>query len=699
MTYSSIVTLISLWLGVVSFVSAADNTTAAGARSVQSTILVFVRDSTDAYTATSGLNGHGLPYQTVVVPQAGITLPTLNTSATQGLYGAIIISGEVSYLYSNGWASAFTAAQWQQLYDYQTEFGVRMIRLNVYPSDTFGTAPLGGCCGSGVEQLVSVSNATGLSTANLKTSATLSTQGLWHYPAVITNSNTTWEVARLGPSTDGSFTGNSSLAVVNQYGSRQQMAWFTSFATDWSATSNYMEHVWINWVTRGLFTGRRRIYLNTQVDDVHLATALYLPSNYTFRVRPADLQAHVTWMKDLNARLPAGSDYFMELAHNGNGNIANATQSTGSAQYCTPNTWIMYNAPDATSLEFQKPLGTGTDIWPTTPASFNWTTECIRLDKLAQWFSVAANRDAFAHVSHTFTHESLDNATYSDTFKEMSFNVAWLKQSGISSATRFSPHSLIPPAITGMHNGDSMRAWVDNGVTAVVGDNTRPVLTNTNNEFYALNSTVASNGYAGLTIIPRWATTIYYNCDLPACTLQEWTVTSAGSGNFTTLLNDARSTNVRHLLALHHDAFMFHQANLRQTDVASMTVGSQTGQFSLLQTWVETVTQEMIRLTNWPILSLKQDDLATEFLNRQIRDACSPGLTYNYNLDGTKIVSVTVTANGNTCSVPIPVTFSTTATTSASGTTKEQYGSDPLVIWVTLSGSPVTFSLDKAVAV
>ena len=133
------------------------------------------------------------------------------------------------------------------------------------------------------------------------------------------------------------------------------------------------------------------------------------------------------------------------------------------------------------------------------------------------------------------------------------------------------------------------------------------------------------------------ATTIYYNCDLPDCTLQEWITTSAGSGDFSNLLNDARATNTRHLLALHRqyldrsiskvtwltiaeEPFMFHQANLRQTDVPSSTVGNQSGKFSLLQIWVETVMQEMMRLTNWPILTSKHDDMAKLFTQRMARE-------------------------------------------------------------------------------
>lgn len=80
--------------------------------------------------------------------------------------------------------------------------------------------------------------------------ATLSTSGLWHYPAIITDSSTTWEAAQFGPS--GSFTSTTTAAVINQFGKRQQMAWFTSFATDWSTTSTFIQHSYIHWITRGL---------------------------------------------------------------------------------------------------------------------------------------------------------------------------------------------------------------------------------------------------------------------------------------------------------------------------------------------------------------------------------------------------------------------------------------------------------------
>jgi hypothetical protein len=148
----------------------------------------------------------------------------------------------------------------------------------------------------------------------------------------------------------------------------------------------------------------------------------------------------------------------------------------------------------------------------------------------------------------------LTNATYSDTAKEISFNQAWLKQVGLDAALRWSGKGIIPPAITGLHNADAIKAWMDNGIFNVVGDNTRPLLRNTQSTFWPLNTTVAANGYAGLNVMPRWATLIYYNCDLPACTLQEWIDTSGGKGTFTDLMNNARDTAMRNLFGLHWDA-------------------------------------------------------------------------------------------------------------------------------------------------
>ena len=88
--------------------------------------------------------------------------------------------------------------------------------------------------------------------ADLETSgATMSTQGLYHYPATITNSSIATTIAEFGPS--GIFTEDTTAAVINNIGGREQMVWFISWASDWSPTSTYLDHAWITWMTRGRF--------------------------------------------------------------------------------------------------------------------------------------------------------------------------------------------------------------------------------------------------------------------------------------------------------------------------------------------------------------------------------------------------------------------------------------------------------------
>jgi hypothetical protein len=589
---------------------------------VSDTILVLARDQYSADSATSGFQGYGIPFQTIIVPQGGIDLPALNTS-DRGNYGGFITVGELSYEYPTGWASALTAAQWQQIYTYQNTFGARLVRIDAWPQSDFGTTVAvgnSGCCADGVEQLVRLTNDTTFKTANLKLNQAVSTINQWHVPAVITDSSTTKQIAAFSPS--GQWTTDTVAGVVNTFGSRQQMVWFMTWATDWALAPNFLQHASIHFLTRGLFSGARKTYLSTQVDDVHLSTDLYEPAGTQFRLRTGDLAAHVTWQTDLNSRLPTGSSYFLELAHNGAGDLIVA-KTLDTQGICVPDTYTLTGNPATTPLEFVKPLGTGQNYWKsgTGYTSYGWSLQCAKLDSLATWFTVAAQRNAFAHLSHTYTHLNLNNATYSDASKEVLFNRQWMTQIGIDQATRYSTKGLVPPNISGMHNGDVIKAWMDNNILYVVGDNTRSPLRNSQSSFWPRITTVAADGYAGLVTIPRWATSIYYNCDFADCTLHEWINTSGGSGTFQNgLLVEARNTNVRYLLGLHGDPFMFHQANMRQTDAPVFTVGTKTGRMSLLQIWVETVAQELTRLTNWPIRSLKHDDIGKFFTDRMARE-------------------------------------------------------------------------------
>lgn len=81
---------------------------------------------------------------------------------------------------------------------------------------------------------------------------------------------------------------------------------------------------------------------------MHLSTGLYSPAGVDFRIRPADLDAHVSWMTNLNTRLPPGSAYYMEIGHNGNGDIMAAVTTSAGSTSCNPATAIEFDEGPAT---------------------------------------------------------------------------------------------------------------------------------------------------------------------------------------------------------------------------------------------------------------------------------------------------------------------------------------------------------------
>lgn len=114
---------------------------ASAALSTKANILIVARDDASARSAHSGLQSYGIPYRVLIVPKTGVQLPVLNSSATSGNFGGIVIVSDVSYDYGtppNPFRSALTDAQWKQLYSYQNTFHVRMVRLDVYPEIQFG---------------------------------------------------------------------------------------------------------------------------------------------------------------------------------------------------------------------------------------------------------------------------------------------------------------------------------------------------------------------------------------------------------------------------------------------------------------------------------------------------------------------------------------------------------------------------------
>ncbi len=80
------------------------------------------------------------------------------------------------------------------------------------------------------------------------------------------------------------------------------------------------------------------------------------------------------------------------------------------------------------------------------------------------------------------------------------------------------------------------------------------------------------------------------------CDVQQWATLPQNTGGIAALLELEKATNVNNLITLHHDAYMFHQANMRKSGISLTTVNGAPGNFSLLQMWVETIVTEYSKL-------------------------------------------------------------------------------------------------------
>jgi hypothetical protein len=139
-----------------------------------------------------------------------------------------------------------------------------------------------GCCTDpSLEQFLRWDAASlALTNSGLNPTGVLSSIGLYHYPAIITDPLTVKPLLYADP-VPGKYAAQSVIGVIStQLDGRKSMFFFIS-SGDWSVTSLVINHAWIGWSMRQLFPGYRRVIFGTQVDDVFLGTEqVNLISNY-----------------------------------------------------------------------------------------------------------------------------------------------------------------------------------------------------------------------------------------------------------------------------------------------------------------------------------------------------------------------------------------------------------------------------------
>jgi len=633
------------------------------------------------------LDAYGMNYDTVVLPTESLTLEDGNVA----LYNSIVIEGAIVDMLKQINS---------QIEEYQRKYKIRVVYLNCEPDTSTGVL--------NYNQNVNARN------------VTLTEQGLELAKKYQMNGkDVSFVVGNCIPDInllciqyhhyDVQYDVNANITPILKYNEVDAYAgafiknndlesihfWFPFID---SHIAYFASHLWILWSNYGIINGYRRLYFDIQIDDFftdncfNSSNCSMDPTAHHYRTSVEDMENIAEWQSDVSSRLPKGSDIRIELAINGF-HILNKAQH----KHLIVQDWTDY--PQYNN-GYKKPLEeNGSTRWGDNIDS-EWDDNILQQnDELYKYFKDPKNQDNFYWVSHTFSHQKLDYASYHDADTEMKLNIKMSSEPYLGMYNRpcFSPNSIVTPEISGLHNGDALRALSENNVFYAVGDTSRPDLSPAN-FYYPFISNQTSSNFDGFYVIPRQPTEVYWDCSTIDENMAIYNERyNTFNVDWNTNLNIEAVRHVKDFLKLRHDPYMFHEGNLRNADFPEVTIGEATGKFGMMQQWVERMVVEINKYVDWPVRSIKMDDLAKTYLDRLDKMECQPQYTMIID-DNTDIIQeIKVEKTGTKdCRVPLFMERNKVSFIDLDINT-EKYGEEHETAWIDLKEGPVSVRFTKEI--
>jgi hypothetical protein len=337
------------------------------------------------------LTREGVPFD-AVVSYTGATKTSTLTDARLADYGdqhakydaVILASGDLGHQVANtngtsSYLSALTDAEWAALAKLEQTFGIRRLSDYTAPSPAHGLVAVGGASQDGkVGTLTAAGKAVfpylkGPIPIPNDDPDPASSEAFGYAASPVDPQR--WQTLVSAPG------GGSYLGISTYPDGREEMV-MTVAANENQSHAQLLRHGMLNWVTRGVFLGYQRNYLELQVDDLFLGDDAWDPASNTTNYDPAaasrmsagDVTKAVQWSASRNLRI--------DFAFNGGG-----------------------------SALWQDQTGTASD--PLVDA-------------------IRANASSFGFVNHTFEHPNMDCSTAPFIAKQVNDNVAWASAHGIA---------------------------------------------------------------------------------------------------------------------------------------------------------------------------------------------------------------------------------------------------------------------------
>lgn len=562
------------------------------------------QDDPGLKVAIQALESMWIPYEVVTLTRNGerkkeLTLDYVLADGTGRYSGLITTEFNLSYKnrITGQYESALSANEWEQLYGYVKNYRLRHVSLFTYPQAYVGVEELkerdhGAANGVKLDgQLISEY------TKGLKTNSEVKFKDVWHYPVKILEGNkkNTFPLAHF---TQDPNSVAATLHLTQDH--REQLHFFFSQGEN-QFLSKYMASFWVKWLVRNIYTGKRRVYLTAQIDDVFIPTPLWRPSSGRaeaskeyYRNSTQDIQSYLDFEKDYLKKITYDPQFKIEMAFNGKGIVD-------------------YGG--------------------------------LHVDPLTMFLKRVAHK--FNWVSHTYNHYELDHLNYAQVSQEITKNNHAAKLFLESDMHLYSTKGLVTPRISGLFNPEALRAFSDHGLNYVVGDNTVKKLAPKKNKHIARKTTEDMNGYAGLTILPRFPNDIFYNVSNP------WELESLFNhlyhyhGHDRMDLEEILEKNAQDLnmsfFSYDYSMHMFHQANMRLFEYKGQME-------SLLSLWFKRGLDKFRQYSTLPVLSLSQDQVVGEYEQRHQYERC--GLETKLKYSRGKIQGIILTSERE-CLVPV----------------------------------------------
>jgi hypothetical protein len=515
--------------------------------------------TTNAWEVT--LRNEGVPFDEKVAsashtPYTADTFAdTMPDGTAHAKYQAVILAnGGLLYANDSGqYVSALSDDEWAALRSFEAKFGIRQITAFVYPTPDYGlnypttSGDLGGTTAS--------LTATGLQAFPYLQGPVPIDSGAYGYQATPTDSQS-FQTLVAGPNQ------SSLLGIYTRSDGRQEMV-STVDSNAYQVHNQLLRHGMLNWVTRGVYLGYQRNYLELQVDDVFLADERWdtqtnttpEPSPNPIRMTANDVKRAVNWSQANGLKL--------DLVFNGSGSV-DAIDTNGSD--------------------------------PLTSA-------------------LLGNKGKFRWINHTYSHTIFDDPDENPTNglqpadlatieSEIQENIDWAKSVGIP----IDKSELVTGGHSGLSLADMPQALADTGVRWIAADASRQP------DQYQIGDALT---------VPRYPTGIYYNVGTKAEQLDEYNYVylppSLGGGCVASAVNTCLTTAAswnqyvnneatimfRHMLGNDPRPHYMHQSNLAEDGTMYPVVDEVLRRYrayfnpSIVQLDHSAIGQELARQAQW----------------------------------------------------------------------------------------------------